>query len=165
LPDERAEVNASALRPDRSVLLALALLALAAFLATPWLITPFPAQAPWFESAATFPRVALAVAALAALAEFRVRRDRVLSADSEELDTSAAELPLALKALALFIAYSALVPVLGFMASTFAFVLACGLVVRLPRMQALWLALALAIGLWATFAVGLKVAFGHGWLI
>jgi Tripartite tricarboxylate transporter TctB family len=152
-------------RIDRAVLLVLALLALAAGLVTPWLITPFPTKAPWYESAATFPRVALAVAALAALAECWLRRGRVQSADSDELDTRAAQLPLALKALLLFIAYAALVPVLGFMVSTFVFVLACGLVIRLRAVHAWAMAVGLALALWAIFAVGLKVAFGHGWLI
>lgn len=151
-------------RPDRLLLLALAGMAGAALVATPALIVPFPAQAPWYESSAMFPRVSLALAALGALAEWGVRRHALLLADSDELDSSQVRMPLALAMLALFIAYAALVPVLGFAVSTALYLGLCGAVLRLPWRLTLAIALPMALGLWAVFVKLLKVAFGHGLL-
>lgn len=149
---------------DRLLLLALAGVAAAALLATPALILPFPHAAPWYESAAFFPRAALALAVLGALAEVVVRRRALVLGDSDELDSSAVRMPLALLMLALFIAYALAVPRLGFGASTAIYLVACGAVLRLPWRVTLALALPLAALLWFTFVQVLKVAFGHGWL-
>ena len=152
------------LRADRGLLLALALLALSLVLATPWMIWPYPHQAPWYESAALFPRVALALAALAALAEVVVRRRALQIGDSDELDSSAMRMPLGLGLLALFIAYSWVVPLLGYFSSTLLFLCACGWALRLTWRHTLLIALPMALLLWFVFVRVLKVAFGHGWL-
>lgn len=153
------------LRADRALLLALAVLALGLLLATPWMIWPYPHKAPWYESAALFPRAALALAALAALAEVVVRRRALQIGDSDELDSSAMRMPLGLGLLALFIAYSLAVPLLGYFSSTLLFLCACGWALRLPWRHTLLIALPMALLLWFVFVRVLKVAFGHGWLM
>lgn len=150
---------------DRGLLLALAGVSAGLFAATPWMIRPYPHSAPWYESAAMFPRAALALAAVAALAEVVVRRHAVEIGDSDELDSSAMRVSTGLLLLALFIAYALAVPVLGYLASTFVFLCTCGRVLRLPWRRTLVVAVPLALALWGTFAVALKVAFGHGWLV
>lgn len=150
---------------DRWWLLALAGAGLGLLLATPWMIWPYPHKAPWYESAAMFPRAALAMAVLAALAEVVVRRHAVEVGDSDELDSSAMRVPVGLGLLALFIVYSLAVPWLGYLSSTLLFLCACGWALRLPWRRTLMIAVPLALGLWGTFVLVLKVAFGHGWLI
>ena len=149
---------------ERALLAALGLAAVGLFLGTPALITPWPANAPWFESAAFFPRLGLLIVALGAVAEGLVRARTPERFQSDELDSSAAQLPRALWCVLLFALYALAVPVLGFGVSTALFVLACGLVIGLGWRTAVLLALPLAALLWAVFVQGLKVAFGHGWL-
>ncbi len=151
-------------RLDKLLLLALAGVAGAALLATPSLIVPFPAQAPWYESAAMFPRVALALAVVGALAELALRRRALNIADSDELDSSQVRMPLALAMLALFVAYALAVPWLGFAVSTALYLGLCGMALRLPWRLTLMIALPMALGLWVVFVKLLKVAFGHGLL-
>lgn len=152
-------------RIDRSVLLAVALAAAAALLFTPGLIVPFPDKAPWYESAAMFPRVALGLAVLGAVAEVWVRRTAPAQPESDELDSSTVRVPLALAMLALFVAYAVAVPVLGYLGATLIYLVACGGVLRLPWRRTLLLAVPLAIALWVVFVAVLKVAFGHGWWV
>ena len=149
-------------RLDKLLLLALAGVAAAALLATPALIVPFPAQAPWYESAAMFPRVALALVALGALAEWLLRRRTLKLAETDELDSSQVRMPLALAMLALFIVYAVAVPWLGFAVSTAIYLALCGAVLRLPWRVSLAIALSMALLLWAVFVKVLNVAFGHG---
>lgn len=151
-------------RLDTLLLLALAGVAAVALLATPGLIVPFPAQAPWYESSALFPRVALALVVVGALAELLLRRQVLKVADSDELDSSQARLPLALAMLALFIGYALAVPVLGLAVSTALYIGLCGAVLRLPWRLTLSIALTMSLGLWVVFVKLLKVAFGHGLL-
>lgn len=153
------------MRLDRLVLLALIGIAGAALLATPLLITPFPHGVPWYESAALFPRAALALAVLGGFVEVMVRRKAVTVGDSEELDSGQVRTPLALAMLALFLAYAWLVPVLGFMVGTALYLLASSALLGLSWRVALLLSLPLAVVLWAIFVRVLKVAFGHGWLM
>ncbi len=150
---------------DRGLLLVLAGVSAGLFAATPWMIRPYPHSAPWYESAAMFPRAALALAAVAAVAEVVVRRHAVEVGDSDELDSSAMRVSTGLLLLALFIVYALAVPVLGYLSSTFVFLCTCGRVLRLPWRRTLVVAVPLALALWGTFAVALKVAFGHGWLV
>jgi hypothetical protein len=151
-------------RLDTLLLLALAGVAAVALLATPGLIVPFPAQAPWYESSALFPRVALALVVVGALAELLLRRQVLKVADSDELDSSQARLPLALAMLALFIGYALAVPVLGLAVSTALYIGLCGAVLRLPWRLTLAIAVTMSLGLWVVFVKLLKVAFGHGLL-
>jgi Tripartite tricarboxylate transporter TctB family len=155
----------------QGALLLLAILAVAgaALLTTPLLIKPFPSQAPWYESAATFPRAALALVVMAALVEFLIRRKGhragQTSSGSDELDSSLARPALALASLALFVAYASAVPVLGFGVSTFGFLSACGFMLKLPRVRVIIFALLFSLALWIIFVKTLKVAFGHGWFL
>jgi hypothetical protein len=87
---------------DKGLVMLVALLAAAVLMATPQLISPYPAQAAWFESAAFFPRVTLTLACIAGMFELYQRRCSVELADSDELDSSAANLRQALGMLALF---------------------------------------------------------------
>jgi hypothetical protein len=151
------------------LLLVIMVLTSALWMATPMLIQPFPAKAPWYESAASFPRAALILAALAAGIELFLRikktKPTAINSGSDELDSSSANLKLAFGALVLFCAYAFAVPVVGFLLSTLLFLIACGLMLRLPILQILLLATPLSLGLWFVFVKVLKVAFGHGWLI
>ena len=149
-------------RLDKALLLVLAGVAGAALLATPALIVPFPAQAPWYESAAMFPRAALALVVIGALAELMLRRRALEVADSDELDSSQVRMPLALAMLALFIGYALAVPWLGFAVSTALYLGLCGTMLRLPWRLTLVIALPMALLLWVVFVKLLKVAFGHG---
>jgi hypothetical protein len=132
--------------------------------ATHWLIVPWRAAVPWYESAATFPRAMLACVSFAALLEAarRLRGGAVVT--SEELDSGAARLPRAALVLALFVAYALAVPVLGFGFSTIVFVALAARAAGLSWRAGFMLALPLGLALWAVFVPGLKVAFGHGWL-
>jgi hypothetical protein len=149
---------------ERALLAALALAAVGLFLGTPGLIVPWKAQLPWYESAAFFPRLGLAVMALGAVAEMLVRARARQRFQSEELDSSAAQLPKAAGSVLLFALYALAVPVLGFGTSTALFLLACGRLVGLSWRATVVLALPLAALLWLVFVQGLKVAFGYGWL-
>jgi putative tricarboxylic transport membrane protein len=154
-------------RPGVVLLVAIIVLAIAAFLATPQLIQPFPSNAPWYESAASFPRAALVLVALAGLVEIavRVKNKAIKPSGSDELDSSAANFKLASGALILFVLYAIAVPRLGFLVSALAFLVACGLMLKLPVKQVLLLALPLSACIWFVFVKVLKVSFGHGWLI
>jgi cytochrome b561 len=154
-------------RPGVTLLIAIIALAIAALLATPQLIQPFPLNAPWYESAASFPRAALLLLALAGLVEIalRVKNKTIKQSGSDELDSSAASFKLASGALGLFILYAIAVPLLGFLTSTLAFLAACGLMLKLPIKQVLLLSLPLSASLWFVFVKILEVSFGHGWLI
>ena len=151
---------------DRLLLLALAGVAGAVGLATPALIKPFPEKAAWYESAAMFPRVALALVVAGALAELWRRRRAPTAAGpgSDELDARLASGPLAGGMLLLFTAYALAVPWVGFMVSTALYLAACGAMLRLPWRLTLGIAVTMALGLWLVFARLLKVAFGHGLL-
>ena len=143
-------------------LVAIAAAALGLLVATPWLIVPYRASQAWYESAATFPRIALAVAAIGAVIETLRRLRGGATVASEELDSSAASLPRVVAVLALFGGYALLVPVLGFGVSSAAFVALAGRAVGLGWRASLLLALPLAVGMRLVFVEVLKVAFGHG---
>lgn len=150
---------------DKGLVLLLALSAALVLLATPQLITPFPAQAAWFESAAFFPRVTLALACLAGGVELYQRRHAVEVADSDELDSSSASLGQALGMLVLFGLYMLAVPWMGYLSSTWLFLMASGVWLNLSWRTTLSLSVLLSLGMWLVFVQVLKVYFGHGWLI
>jgi Tripartite tricarboxylate transporter TctB family len=149
----------------RVVLIVLGLVCLVLIVATPVLIKPFPHTAPWYESAALFPRIALALAMAGAAVELFLRRKNLKLGESDELDTSSANLRTALIIAAVFVVYCLLVPVLGYLSSTFLFLLVAGRLAGLSLKAVGLLAIALSLAMWAVFKLGLKVAFGHGWLI
>nr|WP_279343616.1 tripartite tricarboxylate transporter TctB family protein [Variovorax terrae] len=138
-------------------------MAAAALVATPWLITPWPQNAPWYESPGAFPRFALVLVIAGALTELLARQDAERDADSDEMDASASRPVLMAVAVALFVAYSLATPVLGFLTSTLLFSLVTARAVRLPWRASVLLAVPLAVVLWLVFAKGLNIAFG-GWL-
>lgn len=154
-------------QPPRQELLTLAVLAVAAvglWWATPLLIVPFRPGQPWYESAATFPRLGLLIVALGGVVE-AVRRWRGMARGAaDELDSSAASLPRIAAALGLFVGYAVAVPVLGFGVSSGLFLAATGRAVGLGWRAALGLAVPLALALWLLFVWLLKAAFGHGLL-
>ncbi|WP_233204756.1 tripartite tricarboxylate transporter TctB family protein [Limnohabitans sp. 15K] len=150
---------------DKGLVLLLSLVAAAVLMATPQLITPYPAQAAWFESAAFFPRVTLGLACMAGLFELYQRRNALELADSDELDSSAANIRQALGMLALFGLYMLAVPWMGYLSSTWLFLTASGAWLGLSRRATLGLSVLLSLGMWVVFVKVLKVYFGHGWLI
>ena len=107
----------------------------------------------------------MAIIVLGALGEWLIRRKDAKLGESEELDSSNANLPRAFGVMLLFVGYSVLTPVLGFLSSTLVFLILSGRLLGLPWRTTLLLAIPLSIALWAIFVIGLKVAFGHGWLI
>jgi divalent metal cation (Fe/Co/Zn/Cd) transporter len=154
-------------RPGVVLLLAIIALAMSALLATPQLIAPFPSQAPWFESAASFPRMALLLVGIAGAVEIflRLKSTATKTSGSDELDSSAANIKLAAGALGLFCLYALAMPLFGFLVSTFVFLMACGLLLKLPIKQVFLLVTPLSLALWFVFVKILKVSFGHGWLM
>ena len=150
---------------DRWFLLVLALVAAWLLWRTHQLIEPYTGQQPWYESPALFPRLALALALVGGLGECLLRRETVDAADSEELDSSAACMPLALAMLGLFGVYMVAVPTLGYLSSSFLFLFAASRLLAMGWRTALLLALPVSLGLWGVFVLALKVSFGHGWLV
>jgi len=150
---------------DKGLVLMLALTAASAFLVTPLLITPYPAQAPWFESTAFFPRCALAIAFVAGIFELHQRRHTVELTESEELDSSHANMPLAITMLVYFGLYMLAVPWMGYLCSTGLFLMASGVRLGLGKRITLSISIVFSITLWLVFVKVLKVYFGQGWLI
>jgi hypothetical protein len=150
---------------DKGLVLLVSVAAAAVMLATPQLITPYPAEAAWFESAAFFPRVTLVLACIAGLFELYQRRSAVDVAESDELDSSTANMRQALGMLALFGLYMLAVPWMGYLSSTWVFLVASGAWLGLSRRATLGLSVSLSLGMWLVFVKVLKVYFGHGWLI
>lgn len=153
------------MRWDRWLLLLLALVAAGLLMATPRLIQPFSEQTAWYESPAMFPRLALLLAFLGGLVECLMRREAVDPADSEELDSSEANMPLALAMVGLFALYMLAVPWMGYLSSTLIFLLASGWILGLGWAVALLLGSSLSLIMWFVFVQLLHVSFGHGWLI
>lgn len=145
---------------DVVVLGAIAVLAAAALAATPWLIKPYRASAPWYDSAAMFPRFALVLVLAGAFGEWLMRRRGKPEVESEELDAGQSRPALMGLVLVLFLAYSWLTPLLGFLAATAAFLLAAARVLGLTWRTSLALAVPLALVQSLVFEKLLKVAFG-----
>jgi hypothetical protein len=156
---------AGPMRWDRWLLLLLALLAGALLIGTPYLIEPYSGQQPWYESPALFPRLVLALALAGGVSECMMRRDAVDPGDSEELDSSAASMPLALAMMVLFGLYMVAVPKLGYLSSSFLFLLTAGRLLAMGWRTTMILALSVSLSLWGGVVLVLKVSFGHGLLI
>ncbi len=156
----------AALVGELATLLSLAAVGVALVVLTPRLVVPFKPEVPWYESAATFPRVALALVVLGALVEALRRLRSTHRVASDELDSGAAQWPRVVAALVLFVGYALAVPIIGFGVSSALFIAGTARAVGLSWRAALALALALplALLLWLVFVVALKVAFGRGWL-
>lgn len=150
---------------DRALLLVLALLACALALGSRALIVPYPQDAPWFESAAFFPVLALALMAVTGAVEVFNRRHAIELKDSEELDSSQARMGLAWAMLALFGLYMLAVPWMGYLSSTLVFLVVSSRLLDFSWRTTWALSLPLALAMWWVFLKLLKVHFGHGWLI
>jgi Tripartite tricarboxylate transporter TctB family len=147
------------------VLLLLSGAAALLWVATPWLIHPFPHDVPWYASPAMFPRMALGVMALAGFWEVLRHRRGATSAGSDELDAGEVDLRMVAQAVVAFAVYTWAVPVVGFLSSSVLFLVVCGRIVRLSWRQSALLGGPLAVFMWAIFEHVLGVAFGHGLLI
>jgi len=109
--------------------------------------------------------VSLALACVAGLFELYQRRSSIELADSDELDSSAANMRQALGMLALFGLYMLAVPWMGYLSSTWLFLLASGAWLGLSRRATFSLSVLLSLAMWLVFVKVLKVYFGHGWLM
>lgn len=124
----------------------------------PSLIIGLQDGVPYYRSPALFPSVALAVIAIGALVHcVRLLRGAALATD--DIDEPAANWPVVVLAFVGYAAYAALVPLVGYIAATAAFLFAfgglAGLGWRLPAV----LAVVLTALLYLAFVVGLKVWF------
>ncbi len=152
--------------PDEVLLVGLVVAAAVLFWASRTLIIPYPVNAPWYESAALFPRITLGVAVCGGLAELFVRRRSGAedAAGTEELDSSAANLWQAGVAVVLFMVYTLTIPWVGYATCTLLFLVATGMVLGLRWGEVMLLAVPLTAVMWLVFVQVLKVAFGHGLL-
>jgi hypothetical protein len=71
----------------------------------------------------------------------------------------------ALGMLALFGLYMLAVPSMGYLSSTWLFLMASGAWLGLSWRTTLGLSVLLSLAMWTVFVKVLKVYFGHGWLI
>lgn len=142
------------------VLGAIAALAAAALVGTPWLINPFPASAPWYDSAAMFPRFALVLVLAGAFGEWLMRRRGVRQVESEELDAGQSRPAAMALALVLFLAYAWITPLVGFLPATALFLLTAAKGLGLAWRTAFAVTVPLALVLSLVFEKALKVAFG-----
>lgn len=148
-----------------SVLLLLGGAATLLWVATPWLIQPYPQDVEWFASPGLFPRAALGIMALASFGEILRHRRGISGANADELDAHAVDPLMAVQLLLAFALYAAAVPALGYLVSSLLFLASCGRIVRLSWRTSLILSGVLAFVMWLVFAYFLEVAFGHGWLL
>ncbi len=149
----------------RLLLLAFSVVAAGLFFSTPALITPYPENAPWFESAALFPRLALLLMVLGGVIEIFVRRRPLPAGGSDELDSSAANIREAVGMLVLFALYALGVVRLGYLSSTILFLLVSSAWLRLGWRVGIGLGIGLSLTMWLVFVKALKLYFGHAWLI
>jgi len=103
---------------DRLFLFALSFIAVCIWYFSTQLIQPYPHNANWFESAALFPKLSLLIVAFAGLIEIYQRRHQMASGESEELDSSAANVQDAISMVVAFALYMLAVPFMGYLVST-----------------------------------------------
>lgn len=150
---------------DRWLLLALSCAALCIWQLSPLLIQPYPHNANWFESAALFPKLSLLIVAVAGLIEIYQRRHQMASDESEELDSSAANIQDAIPMVVAFALYMLAVPFLGYLISTMLFLSVGCWLLQFDFRTSMLLAITLSVTMWVVFVKVLKVYFGHAWLI
>ena len=125
---------------------------------TPSLITIERKQVRYYESPLMMPMLALAVVAVcAAIHLAKVLRGAPLSTDDIEEPT--AHWRLVLVAMAAYAVYIAIVPLLGYVAGTAAFIVATGMLARLGVRRSLVTALLVTAALFGLFVVALRVWF------
>ena len=150
---------------DRFFLLALSFIAVYVWYFSTQLIQPYPHNANWFESTALFPRLSLLIVAVAGLIEIYQRRHQMASGESEELDSSAANIQDAISMVVAFALYMLAVPFLGYLISTLLFLSVGCWLLRFDFRTSMLLAITLSVTMWVVFVKVLKVYFGHAWLI
>ena len=150
---------------DRFFLLALSFIAVCVWYFSTQLIQPYPHNANWFESTALFPRLSLLIVAVAGLIEIYQRRHQMASGESEELDSSAANIQDAIPMVVAFALYMLAVPFLGYLISTLLFLSVGCWLLQFDFRTSMLLAITLSVTMWVVFVKVLKVYFGHAWLI
>jgi hypothetical protein len=150
---------------DRFFLLALSFIAVCVWYFSTQLIQPNPHNANWFESAALFPKLSLLIVAVAGLIEIYQRRHQMASDESEELDSSAANIQDAIPMVVAFALYMLAVPFLGYLISTLLFLSVGCWLLQFDFRTSMLLAITLSVTMWVVFVKVLKVYFGHAWLI
>jgi hypothetical protein len=150
---------------DRFFLLALSFIAVCVWYFSTQLIQPYPHKANGFESAALFARRSLLIVAVAGLIEIYQRRHQMASGESEELDSSAANIQDAISMVVAFALYMLAVPFLGYLISTLLFLSVGCWLLQFDFRTSMLLAITLSVTMWVVFVKVLKVYFGHAWLI
>ena len=150
---------------DRFFLLALSFIAVCVWYFSTQLIQPYPHNANWFESTALFPRLSLLIVAVAGFIEIYQRRHQMASGESEELDSSAANIQDAISMVVAFALYMLAVPFLGYLISTLLFLSVGCWLLQFDFRTSMLLAITLSVTMWVVFVKVLKVYFGHAWLI
>jgi len=150
---------------DRFFLLALSFIAVCVWYFSTQLIQPYPHNANWFESAALFPKLSLLIVAVAGLIEIYQRRHQMAAGESEELDSSAANIQDAISMVVAFALYMLAVPFLGYLISTLLFLSVGCWLLQFDFRTSMLLAITLSVTMWVVFVKVLKVYFGHAWLI
>jgi len=150
---------------DRFFLLALSFIAVCVWYFSTQLIQPYPHNANWFESTALFPKLSLLIVAVAGLIEIYQRRHQMAAGESEELDSSAANIQDAISMVVAFALYMLAVPFLGYLVSTLLFLSVGCWLLRFDFRTSMLLAITLSVTMWVVFVKVLKVYFGHAWLI
>ncbi len=150
---------------DRLFLFALSFIAVCIWYFSTQLIQPYPHNANWFESAALFPKLSLLIVAFAGLIEIYQRRHQMASGESEELDSSAANVQDAISMVVAFALYMLAVPFMGYLVSTLIFLAVGCWLLQFDRRTSLLLAITLSVTMWLVFVKILKVYFGHAWFI
>jgi hypothetical protein len=85
--------------------------------------------------------------------------------ESEELDSSAANIQDAISMVVAFALYMLAVPFLGYLISTLLFLSVGCWLLRFDFRTSMLLAITLSATMWVVFVKVLKVYFGHAWLI
>jgi len=150
---------------DRFFLVALSFIAVCVWYFSTQLIQPYPHNANWFESTALFPRLSLLIVAVAGLIEIYQRRHQMAAGESEELDSSAANIQDAISMVVAFALYMLAVPFLGYLISTLLFLSVGCWLLQFDFRTSMLLAITLSVTMWVVFVKVLKVYFGHAWLI
>lgn len=135
-------------------------LAIALYLATPWLISNFRSDTPFQLSPAFYPRLALAVAAAGAVLHILyLRRGGHRVEENDEFEVGDSNWRLVVVGIALFLGYVLTLAWLGYAVATLLFVGVAALLCGLTARQAILLAAGASAVLYGLFVLALKVWF------
>jgi hypothetical protein len=107
----------------------------------------------------------LLIVAVAGLIEIYQRHHQMAAGESEELDSSAANIQDAISMVVAFALYMLAVPFLGYLISTLLFLSVGCWLLQFDFRTSMLLAITLSVTMWVVFVKVLKVYFGHAWLI